>query len=142
MSECVDFPKSSKEEIDGIPYFIRLCDKIRLYAKGELSEDYHKNLGKALDLWTCQLLEVAYADLRKIVEDGADDRAALDWAYEHGRKPESPLKDWWCSYARNRGFRDDLSEKLELRKSEAGFGGRDEICSFFDFMDAEEGREV
>jgi len=140
MSEQTRYPRSSKDEIDGIPYFPRMCDKIRLFDKGALTEDYHKNLGKALDLWTCQLLEVEYEDLKKVVIGGASDQEALDWAYENGRKPVSPLKDWWCSYARNCGFRDGLSEKLEERKVEAGFGGREDICSFFDFMDAEEGR--
>ncbi|MFC4994230.1 DUF5069 domain-containing protein [Rubritalea tangerina] len=117
-----------------------MCHKVRLHAAGELHEDYHSNLGRGLDLWTCQLLQVAYEDLAAyLVESGADDRAALDWCYENGTKPESPVKDWWCSYVRNRGFKDDLSEKLEMRKQEAGLAHRDDIVSFLDFMDAEEG---
>ena len=117
-----------------------MVDKIRKFAAGELHEDYHKNLGKALDLWTCQLLKIEYSELVDFVQGGATDEEALAWSFEKGEKPEATVKEWWCSYARNRGFRDDLSEKLELRKAEAGMADRHDICSFFDFMDAEEGR--
>lgn len=140
MLETAAFPRSSKDEIDGLPYFLRMCHKIRLYADGTLHEDYHKNLGKALDLWTCQLFQIDYDDLVKFVTAGADDRQALDWAYANGVNPEPMVKDWWCSYVRNCGFRDNLSEKLAQRKLDAGLAHRDDICSFLDFMDAEEGR--
>lgn len=141
MSEPNCFPRSCRDEIDGIPYFPRMCEKIGLHGRGELDQDYHPNLGRGLDLWTCEFLEVDYEDLKRVVLEGADDRAALNWAYEAGRKPEDPMKGWWCSYVRNRGFRDDLSERLFERKREAGFGDRDDICTFFDFIDAEEGHD-
>ena len=141
MSDSTLFPRSSKDEIDDLPYFLRMCHKIRLHAAGELHQDYHKNLGKALDLYTCQLLKIEYTDLVDfITKQIADDRSALDWAYKNGAKPESLQKDWWCSFARNLGFRDGLSEGLAERKQTAGLAHRDDICSFFDFMDAEEGR--
>jgi gluconokinase len=140
MPHTVDFPCSVKEEIDGLPYFLRMCDKIRLNAAGNLHSDYHANLGKAMDLWTCQLLKIEYAELVQfITETGADDRAALDWCYANGEKPESPVKDWWVSYITNCGYRDRLSEKLEVRKADAGLAHRDDITTFFDYMDAEEG---
>ena len=141
MSECSLFPRSSKDEIDGLPYFLRMCHKIRLLAAGDLHADYHHNLGKALDLYICQLLKVEYTALVDFMTDkNVDDQAVLDWAYTVGEKPVSPQKDWWCSFARNLGFRDHLSERLAERKQAAGLAHRDDICNFFDFMDAEEGR--
>lgn len=141
MTESITFPRSSKDEIEGLPHFLRMCHKIRLHAAEELNEDYHKNLGEALDLYTCQLLNVEYVNIADaIVTKGLDDQGALDWAYENGAKPESPQKDWWCSFARNLGFRDGLSERLADRKQAAGLAHRDDICTFFDFIDAEEGR--
>ena len=141
MTHTVGFPRSPKDEIDDLPYFLRMCDKIRIHADSKLHSDYHPNLGKAMDLWTCQLLKVDYADLVKfIIQIGADDRAALDWCYEKGEKPESPVKDWWCSYLRNCGYNDQLSAKLAQRKADDGLAHRDDINTFFDYMDAEEGR--
>ncbi|MGJ8673707.1 DUF5069 domain-containing protein [Rubritalea sp.] len=140
MSDTRDIPCSCKAEIDGLPYFLRMCDKIRMFAAGELHTDYHNNLGRAMDLWTCQLLNVEYTDLVTFITDtGADDRAALDWCYQTGTKPESPVLDWWLSHIRNCGYRDALSERIEMRKADAGLGQRDDITTFFDFMDAEEG---
>ncbi|MFT5881934.1 MAG: hypothetical protein ACI9FG_000427 [Crocinitomicaceae bacterium] len=141
MVYSIIFPRSSKDEIDGLPYFLRMCHKVRLHAAGELHDDYYNNLGKALDDYTCQLLKVEYASLvEAIVTQGLDDQGALEWAYANGVKPEPPQKEWWCSFARNLGFRDGLSERLADRKKAAGLAHRDDIYSFFDFIDAEEGR--
>jgi hypothetical protein len=38
------YPKSPREMTRGMMYFPRMLDKIRLHARGELHEDYHKNL--------------------------------------------------------------------------------------------------
>ena len=47
---------------------------------------------------------------------------------------------WWNAYMRTRGFRDDLSERLATRIQESGFGEKDGILSFMDYIDADEGR--
>ncbi len=141
MQLATNFPRSPKDEIDGLPYFLRLCHKVRLFAAEELHSDYKNNLGKGFDLWTCQLLKVEYAELSDfIVSNNADDRAALDWCYKFGGDIPNYVKEWWCSYMCNRGFNDDLTDKLYERIKEAGFDNREEIHTFFDFIDAEEGR--
>ena len=140
MSEEIIYPVSPKDEIEGIPYFARMCHKIRLERDGELHADYQSNLGGGFGLWICQFLTVEYTELVKVVRDGASDAEALQWAKDQGAKLESPGIDWWLSYMRNRGYADDLAEILEKRKIEAGFGNRDDIASFFDFIDADEGR--
>ncbi len=140
MSEETIMPCSPKVEVLGIPYFARMCDKIRLERDGKLGADYQPNLGLGMDLWTCQLLEIDYLDLVKIARMEKNDETVLYWAFETGVKPEVPVLDWWKSYMRNIGYNDDYSEKLEMRKIEAGFGGRDDIQTFFDFIDADEDR--
>ena len=118
-----------------------MCHKIRLHAAGDLHEDYQPNLGKGFDLWTCQFFGVEYADLVEKVKSGADDEAVLAWVRETGASRSELEQDWWLSYMRNRGHRDDLSEILESRKQEAGLGNREDVVSFFGFIDAEEGHE-
>ena len=59
-------PRSPKDEIDGLPYLPRLCDKIRLKQSGNLDPEYHPNLGIGMDLWTCQYLGVDYEALRQL----------------------------------------------------------------------------
>ncbi|MFC7335587.1 DUF5069 domain-containing protein [Haloferula chungangensis] len=134
------YPCSPKQEIEGLIYFPRLCDKIRLHAEGKLGEDYHANLGAGMDLWICQFLGVDYAELSEIVLAGADDHQALAWARENGvQRPEHEVA-WWNAYMRTRGFRDNLSEKLASRIEESGFGERDDVVTFMDYIDADEGR--
>ena len=60
-------PKSFHEKTGGMIYFPRMLDKIRLYAKGELREDCHANLGVAnrADGLCCQYLRVTYEALKK-----------------------------------------------------------------------------
>lgn len=134
------FPVSPRLEIEGLVYFRRMCDKIRLQAAGCLPADYHANLGRMMDAWTCAFLGVDYAALREVVAGGADDDAALAWARAHGKARDESELEWFNAYLRKRGFCDDLSERLAMRKEQAGWASREEIQTFFDFIDLEEGR--
>jgi hypothetical protein len=132
MSETNDtpiFPKSPKVEVGGIPYFSRMCDKIRLQLSGDLHTDYQSNMGRGFDRWTCDYLRVEYSDA-----------AALEWAVSEGGERTAAERDWWLSYMRNRCYKDNLSELLEKRKSENGLADRDDIMCMFDLIDADEGR--
>ncbi|MGB6220490.1 DUF5069 domain-containing protein [Haloferula sp.] len=134
------YPCSPRTEIDGLIYFPRLCDKIRLQRDGQLSEDYHANLGGGMDLWTCQFLGVGYEPLADLVKGGASDAEALAWCRETGLdRPDYEIA-WWNAYMKTRGFRDDLSERLATRIEESGFKDREGILTFFDYIDADEGR--
>ena len=134
------FPCSPKLETDGVIYFPRLCDKIRLQAAGELHPDYHANLGSGMDLWTCQFLGVDYEELAGIVRGGASDADALAWARRHGKPRTDSEAAWWRAYMTTRGFRDDLAARLNQRKLESGFTDRFDIQTFMDYIDADEGR--
>ena len=135
------FPKSPYEEVGGLPYIARMCDKIRMQAKGELDEDYQANMGRGFDRWTCDYLRVEYSELVEKVESGRDDLAVLEWAVSEGGERTSAERDWWLSYMRNRCYKDDLTKLLEKRKSENGLADRDDITCMFDLIDADEGRK-
>ncbi len=141
MSETTyETPRSPRDEIEGIPYFPRLCHKVRLHAAGKLHSQYQGNLGGACDLWTCQFLGVEYATLAEQIRAGLSDAEALAWARENGLSRADYETIWWKTYIRTRGFRDDLAERLVQRKAESGFADRADIQTFFDYMDADEGR--
>ncbi len=134
------FPCSPKEEIDGLPYCLRLFDKIRLHHAGKLHPDYHENLGKGFDLWTCQFLGVSYEELSEQIIANSNDEEVLQWAREHGAKRSDLEKTWWLAYMYKRGYRDEMSERLQMRKQEAGIGDRADIVTFFDYIDTDEER--
>lgn len=134
-------PKSPRDTIEGILYFPRMCDKIRLHTEGLLSPDYHANLGIAMDSWVCQLLQVDYSDVMEQVKSGADDTAVLAWCFTNGYQPREEEIQWWNCYLRNCGSPGNfLDDRLAFRKDEAGWQDRDDIKTFFDFIDADEGR--
>ena len=140
MSESYETPRSPRDQIDGVLYFPRLCHKVRLHAAGRLHPQYHANLGSAMDLWTCQFFGVDYQALADRIRGGASDEEALAWARQNGVKRSPEEFNWWTSYMRTRGFRDDLAERLVLRKAESGFAERADILTFMDYIDADEGR--
>lgn len=133
-------PRSPYDELEGIVYFPRMCDKIRLHHHGDLPEEYHANLGGGMDLWTCQFLGIDYEGLAEQVRAGASDEMALAWARRHGVKRSELEFRWWTTYMRTRGFRDDLAERLAQRKEASGMANRDDIRTFMDYIDADEGR--
>jgi hypothetical protein len=140
VSATYEVPRSPRDEIDGVIYFPRLCHKVRLYAADELDPQYHANLGSGMDLWTCQFLGVEYPALAYQILAGKSDSEVLAWAQESGTPRSMAEFAWWTSFMRTRGFRDDLAEKLVQRKEESGFQDRDDILTFMDYIDADEGR--
>jgi hypothetical protein len=140
MSESHQTPRSPRDEIDGVIYFPRLCDKVRLHAAGRLSPEYHANLGSGMDLWTCQFLGVDYSPLADQIRAGKSDAEALAWANENGTPRPAHEQAWWSAFMKTRGFRDDLAERLAQRKAESGFTDRADIVTFMDYIDADEGR--
>jgi gluconokinase len=140
MPESFQVPRSPRDEIDGLIYFPRLCDKVRLQAAGTLSPGYHDNLGSGMDHWTCQFLGVDYDALAGQVRAGKSDADALAWARDHGAPRSVAELAWWTAFMKTRGFRDDLAQRLAQRKAESGFQDRADILTFMDYIDADEGR--
>ena len=136
------YPKSPKEMTRGMIYFPRMLDKIRLHARGELHEDYHKNLGaqRAADGACCNFLRVHYRDLRERVLQGGTDEEILNWCFENGRRPnEGDIFVWNC-FASKLGWRDFATPTLEQAKEKAGISDRDDIATIPDLIDFDEGR--
>jgi hypothetical protein len=136
------YPKSPKDMTRGMMYFPRMLDKIRMYAQGELHEDYHENLGeaKAADGICCNFLRVDYADLRDRVFQGGTDEEILEWCFEKGRRLNEGDLFVWNGFASKLGWRDSITPRLEQRKKKAGISDRTDILTIPDFIDFDEGR--
>ena len=134
--------RSPHDKVGGIVYFGRMLDKIRLHASGSLPSDYIANLGDGFDRMCSGFLGVAYPDLAGQVQKGATDEAALEWCFSKGRRPTEEEILVWNEFLRKRGWNDAGSERLKQRKAEGGFTDRSEIPTFFDYIDADEGRPV
>lgn len=135
-------PVSPYEKIEGLVYFPRMLDKARLLQRGELREDLHANVGIAMDLWCCQFLKVEYTDVVAQLRAGLDNAALLQWCFETAGCPSEQEVKVWNAYMLKFGWRDAAAERLASRKAESGFSDRDEIQTFFDYIDADEGRPI
>ena len=137
------YPKSPKEMTRGMIYFPRMLHKIRLHARGELHEDYHKNLGgqRAADGACCNFLRINYADLRERVLRGGTDEEILEWCFENGRRPNEGDLIVWNGFASKLGWQDFATPTLERAKEKAGVSDRADIATIPDFIDFDEGRK-
>ena len=126
----------------GMMYFPRMLDKIRRHARGELHEDYHKNLGaaKAADGACCNFLRVNYDDLRERALQSGTDEEILEWCFEKGRRlNEGDIVIWNC-FSSKLGWRDFATPNLEEGKRKLGISDRDDIATISDLIDFDEGR--
>jgi hypothetical protein len=136
------YPKSPKDEVKGMMYFPRMLDKIRMHARGELHEDYHKNLGalNTADSACCNLLRVNYADLVERVKQGGTDEEILGWCFEKGRRLNEGDMVIWKGFVSKLGWKDFATSMVKEAKQKQGIKDRKDIRTISDLIDFEEGR--
>ena len=128
---------------NGLMYFPRMLDKIRLHAHGELHEDYHKNLGapRTADSACCNFLRVNYVDLRTRVLQGGSDEEIIEWCFEKGRRLNEGDILVWNGFVSKLGWRDFATPLLEEGKQKYGIADRTDIVTIPDLIDFDEGRK-
>ncbi len=135
------FPRSPYDTVNGLVYFARMLDKIRLFASGNLPEDFTPHLGEGFDRRCLNLLQVAYAPLRERVLAGGTDEEMLEWCFQHGRRLTDEEIETWSDFMRKRGWRDEGYERVVIRMKEAGLEYTSgQVVTMFDFLDLDEGR--
>ena len=137
-------PVSDYKETNDLVYFARMLDKIRLKARGELPSDYFVGTDEdptMFDARCTRFLGVNYKELVKRTLQGGSDEEILDWCFEHGRRPTQEEIEIWNAFLLKRGWRDAGSADLQAAKERAGWGNRDDIQTWVDLHDAEEGRQ-
>jgi hypothetical protein len=138
------FPiRSPRDPVGGIMVFGRILDKIRLHAREGLPAGYHLGIipGKrTFDDRVCRLLGVEFDALSARVLQGGTDEEILEWCFQTGRKPDAEHVELFNGFMTKRGWRDAAMPGLIEQRAEAGLGHRDDLVTFFDLMDVEEGR--
>ena len=135
-------PVTDYKETKSLIYFARMLDKIRLHAKGQLPEGYFVGVEDPtfFDARCTRFLGVSYDDLVKRTLEGGSDEEILEWCFAQGRRPGEEEIEIWNAFLRKRGWRDEGSEDLQAAKERNGWGKRDDIQTWVDLHDAEEGR--
>ncbi len=117
-----------------------MIDKIRLHQAGKLPADYIPNLGSGFDERCVHFLRISYSELADRVAEGRTDSELLTWAYSEGHHPDEEEIEVWSEFMRKRGWNDEATPMLIQRKAGANLSHRDDIQTFFGFIDADEGR--
>ena len=135
-------PCSDRKETKGLVYFARMLDKMRLHARGLLPPDYFVGVEDStlFDARCTRFLGVDYTDLAVRALQGGTDEELLEWCFRHGRKPSAEEITIWNAFLTKRGWRDEASDELHAAKERAGLRDRNDIQTWMDLHDVEEGR--
>ena len=136
--------RSPSEQVNGLVYFGRMLDKIRLAAAGKLPEGWQPMRGTSVkgsfDWRCCQFLKVDYAALEaETLKGGKSDAELLAWAFQHGRQPDDLEIEVWNAFMTKRGWRDAGTQRLTERLAEIGLPVGT-VQTMFEFIDLDEGR--
>lgn len=138
----MEMPCSDHRETKGLIYFARMLDKIRLNAAGRLAPGYFCGVEDPtfFDARCTRFLGVDYDELVVRTLEGGSDEEILDWCFARGRKPGEEEVLIWNAFLSKRGWRDEASDDLQAAKKRLGWEDRDDIQTWVDLHDAEEGR--
>lgn len=135
--------RSPFERVNGLVYFGRMLDKIRLAAAGKLPDGWQTARGAAMknsfDGRCCQFLRIDYASLEAETLKGGSDEDLLAWAFENGRQPSEEEIEIWNAFMTKRGWRDAGTQRLNERLAEIGLPPGT-VQTMFEFIDLDEGR--
>jgi hypothetical protein len=135
-------PCSDYKETKGLIYFARMLDKIRLNAQGLLPPEYFVGVEDPtfFDARCTRFLGVDYDELAVRTLQGGSDDEILEWCFSRGRRPSEEEIAIWNAFLSKRGWRDEASGDLAAAKQRAGWEKRDDIQTWVDLHDVEEGR--
>jgi hypothetical protein len=134
---CSDYVETS-----GINFFARMLDKIRLNAQGLLPDGYHLGFSDptSFDARFCRFWEVDYDQLAAKTLEGGSNEDLLAWCFQDRKRPNEDQILVWNSFIIKRGWRDSGAAGLVIEKKLSGFADRDDIQTYVDLHDADEGR--
>ena len=135
--------RSPFDQVNGLVYFGRMLDKLRLAAAGKLPEGWQAMRGTAtkgtFDGRCCSFLHIDYAVLEAETLKGGSDEELLAWAFAHGSQPSEDEFEVWNGFMTKYGWRDTGTQRLNERLAEIGLPPG-AVQTMFEFIDLDEGR--
>ena len=136
--------RSPSDQIQGLVWFGRMLDKMRLAAAGKLPAAWQAARGTAtkgsFDWRCCLFLKIDYTALEaETLKGDKTDAELLEWAFQHGRRPNEQEIEVWNAFMTKRGWRDAGSQRVNERLVEIGLPPGT-VATMFEFIDLDEGR--
>jgi hypothetical protein len=132
-------PRSPYEKLGGYVHLPRLIDKAKLHRQGLLKGYDYKTTG--FDKHLLAFLKLDGDAFEEAVNRLEDDQAILNWVRENGVKHSSEAIEQWNEAMISR-HPDTAAKKARFAHflKEAGGDGRQDIRTYFDFIEFDEGR--
>jgi hypothetical protein len=136
--------RSPQDLVNGVVYFGRMLDKMRLAEAGKLPPDWETARGMkhktSFDARCCRFLQIDYTALEaETLQGGKSDGDLLEWAFQHGRRPGEEDTEIWNAFMTKRGWRDAGTQRLNERLAEIGLPPGT-VQTMFEFIELDEGR--
>ncbi|CAA9266092.1 MAG: hypothetical protein AVDCRST_MAG42-3198 [uncultured Chthoniobacterales bacterium] len=132
-------PRSPYEKLGGYVHLPRLIDKAKLHRKGLLDGYNYKSVG--FDKHLLAFLKIDPDEFEAAANRLDDDAAILSWIEEHAVKhsPEE-IEEW--NHAMVSRYPDSAVKRARFLHvlKESGGEGRDDIRTYFDLIEFDEGR--
>jgi Domain of unknown function (DUF5069) len=139
MSNII-YPRSPREIMSGWAYLPRFVDKIRLHLAGKLHPDYQENFTKGFDGSWLKAADVTAEQMIEVVKNSVTDGEVADWVSKNIKKSDEE-KAAFREFILKRGTEGgEITERLQMRKKQAGIEHRDDVKSFVDYIDVDEKR--
>lgn len=137
---CRDLPSPYiPHKSTGLLHLPRFIAKIRKHLKGELPASYQRNFCRGFDRFLCLHLGIDPAAVIGAVESSGNDEALLEQKLA-ALFPENLRVEKWNRELVQKGMSPMGREALQQAKESMGAGARDDLLSFADIIDFDEGR--
>lgn len=87
-------------------------------------------------------LKLDYTKFAEFVLTGESDAECWDYCIKNGREPNDLTPLAWNDFACKCGWSDAGSETLKKYKDESGLADRNDIQTFFEYVEVDESRKV
>jgi hypothetical protein len=137
---CRDLPSPYlPHPATGLLHLPRFLAKIRKHLAGELPKSYQRNFCRGFDRFLCMHLGVEPQDVIEAVKRAGDDAQALEQELQ-ALFPADPRAAAWNRELVQKGMSEMGREALFKVKGIMGAQKRDDLRSFADMIDFDEGR--
>ena len=137
---CRDLPSPYlPHQATGLLHLPRFLAKVRKDLKGELPASYQRNYCRGFDRFLCLHLEIDPQEVIAAVKAAGDDDADLEKRLE-AILPADTRTAKWNRELVQKGMSEMGREALQDAKDKMGAGARNDLLSFADMIDFDEGR--
>ncbi|MGC9449824.1 MAG: DUF5069 domain-containing protein [Oceanipulchritudo sp.] len=137
---CRDLPSPYiPDRATGLLHLPRFIAKIRKHLRGELPASYQRNFCRGFDRFLCLHLGVDPEEVIRLVEKNGEDEAGLEQDLRDCFPGDLRVAKWNREVVQ-KGMSEMGREALRQAKEKMGVEHREDLLSFADMIDFDEGR--